>query len=130
MGQHGVALSGEGSGEELTEVTEPNDGDFEGGGGLELVGESKLGVERLGRVDALNVQSPTVKAEGAGKSGRRFKGQRPYRKSEGLALVVVGERRQLHRSSTQGGAGGHCWLLSRGEREKGGVMTIGDVWVL
>lgn len=69
-----MALADEGSGEELAEVAEADDADFELGGGSEVGGELRLVVVELRGVDGSDFETAvaTVAAE---REGRRWGGE-------------------------------------------------------
>ncbi|PON68559.1 hypothetical protein PanWU01x14_095300 [Parasponia andersonii] len=63
VSEDGVPMADEGLGEELAEVTEPDDGDLELGGVAVVGGEFGLVVVELGCVEGLNSEAAAVVAE-------------------------------------------------------------------
>lgn len=70
-----MALADEGSGEELAEVAEANDANFELGGGSEVGGELRLVVVELRGVDGSDFETAAA-AVAAVAEGRRWGGER------------------------------------------------------
>lgn len=70
-----MALADEGSGEELAEVAEADDADFELGGGSEVRSELRLIVVDLRGVDGSDFET-AVAAVAAEREGRRWGGER------------------------------------------------------
>lgn len=72
-----MALADEGSGEELAEVAEADDADFELGGGSEVRSELRLIVVDLRGVDGSDFETAVaVAAVAAEREGRRWGGER------------------------------------------------------